>query len=109
PAGVDIAHDQLIDGIEGAVAGRIIMHREHDAGNDLDRKEDSGRDSEIPEIVEVARHRIAAADGAVGDARKRQALVEPAPKGGLRLVGSGPGKTHARSTPSLRSRPWSGP
>src|SRR2546430_3525859 len=56
---------------------RIIMHRQHDAGDDLDRQENPGGEAEVPEIIEVARHRITAANGAISQARKRQTLVEP--------------------------------
>ena len=99
PAGVDVAHDQLVDRIECAVGGRGIMHRQHDAGDDLDGQEDPGEDSEIPEIIEVARHRIAAADRAIDEPRKRQALVDPAHQRMLGFVGLGPGKAHCLLAP----------
>ena len=76
------------------------MHRQDDAGDDLDRQEDPGEDAEIPQVIEVARHRIAAADRAVDEARQRQPLVEPAHERMLGFVGLGPGKAHRRSSPS---------
>ena len=46
PAGVDVAHDQLVHRSERAVRRRIIMHREDDSGDDLDGQEDPGEDAE---------------------------------------------------------------
>ena len=94
PAGVDVAHDQLVDAVEGAVGGRIIMHRQHDAGDDLDGQEDAGGEAEVPPVIKVARHRVPATDGAVDDARKRQALVEPFHHRMLGFVGLGPLEAH---------------
>ena len=96
PAGVDVAHDML-DRIERPVGRRIIMHRQDDPGDDLDDQGKPGEDPEIPEIIEVARHRIAAAVGTVDQARHRQPLVEPAHERRLGFVGLGPGKAHAVS------------
>ena len=64
PSRIHVAHD-VLDGIEGPVGTRIIPHREHDAGDDLDRQEQAGEDTEVPPVIEVARNRIAAADRAV--------------------------------------------
>src|SRR3546814_8757059 len=61
PALVDVAHD-VLDRVERHRRRRRIMHRQDDAGNDLDGQRDAGEDAEIPEVVEVTRHRIAAAD-----------------------------------------------
>ena len=41
------------------------MHRQHDPGDDLDHQEQPGEDTEVPEIVQVARHRITAAKRSV--------------------------------------------
>ena len=61
PALVDVAHD-VLDRVERARGRGLEMHRQDDAGDDLDDQREAGEDAEIPEIVEVARHRIAAAD-----------------------------------------------
>ena len=106
PAGIDVAHDELVDAVERAVGGRHVMHRKDDAGEDLDGQEDPGEDPEIPEIIEVARHRIAGTGRAIDEARERQALVEPLHHRVLGFVGLGPGKAHL-SLPLSRSRPSS--
>ena len=87
PAGVDVAHDAL-DAVEGAIGRSEIMHRQHDPGDDLHGQHQPGEDSEIPEIVEVARDRIAATERAINQARERQTLVEPATEVGLGLIGT---------------------
>ena len=107
PAGVDVAHDELVDAVERTVGGRHVMHRKDDAGHDLDGQENPGENSEIPEIIEVARHRIAGAGRAVDEARKRQALVQPLHHRMLGFVGLGPGKAHWSASPLSRSRPSS--
>ncbi len=93
PPGVDVAHDML-DRIERSVDRRIIMHRQHDSGDDLDRQEDPGEHAEIPEIIEVARHRVTPANRAIDEPRQRQAVVEPLAEVRLGFVGLGPGKAH---------------
>jgi hypothetical protein len=107
PAGVDVAHDQLVHGIERTVARRVIVHRKDDARDDLDGQEDAGKNAEVPPVVEVAGHGITAADGTVGEARKRQALIEPAHDGMLGFIGLGPRKAHFVLTPLRRSLPSS--
>ena len=79
------------------------MHRQDDPGDDLDHQEEPGEDAEIPEVVEVARHRIAAADRVVDEARQRQLLVEPAHQRVLGFVGLGPGEAHLSLLPLSRS------
>src|SRR3546814_10254275 len=79
-----------------------IMHRQHDAGDDLDRQRNAGEDAEIPEVIEVTRHRIARADRVVDEPRKRQPLVDPAHDRVFRLILVCPGKAHL-TTPPLRS------
>ena len=42
PAVLDIAHDPL-DTVEGRVHVRRVMHRQHDAGDDLEHQGHSGQ------------------------------------------------------------------
>jgi hypothetical protein len=93
PALVDVAHD-VLDRLEGMVAGRRIMHGENDPGDDLDGQSQAGENPEIPPVIQVARHRIAAADRAVDEARKRQPLVEPAHQRVLGFIFLSPGEAH---------------
>ncbi|KAA8636969.1 hypothetical protein FZN37_004378 [Enterobacter hormaechei] len=93
PAPVHVAHDML-GRIEGDQRVGRVVHRHDDAGDDLDDQSDAGEHAEIPEIVEVARHGIAAADGAVDQSGERQALIQPFGQIGLRFVVLGPGKAH---------------
>jgi hypothetical protein len=57
PARVHVAHD-LLDGIEGDRRVVGIVHRQHDAGNDLRGEHDGEDAAERVGVVEVARHRI---------------------------------------------------
>ncbi len=102
PALVDVAHD-VLDRLEGQGVRRHVMHRQDDSGDDLDSEGDPGQDSEIPEIIEVARHRIAAADRSVDQARKWKPLVDPAHEAALRTIFFSPGEAHLMP-PRRRSR-----
>ena len=93
PALVDVAHD-VLDRFERTRARGDIVHRKDDAGDDLDGQSEAREDPEIPEIIEVARHRIAAADRSVDEPRQRQALVDPAGEAVLGFVLLRPGKAH---------------
>ncbi len=93
PASVDVAHD-MFDRTESPVGRCIIMHRQHDPGNDLDHQEQAGENAEVPEIIQVARNRVTAADRAINQARDRQSVVEPLAQFGFRFVGLGPRKAH---------------
>ncbi len=56
PAEVDVAAD-VLDRIEGADVARLIVHREHDAGDDLRDEAERQNAAERPEVVEIARRR----------------------------------------------------
>ena len=75
PAEVHIAADAL-DGIEGSIRARLVVHGQHDAGDDL-RDQHEGQDAaERPPIVEVARRREV--DGLrVDHPRDRQPRIHP--------------------------------
>jgi len=83
-----------LDGIERESARRRIVHRQNDAGQDLDGQRDPGQDAEIPPIVQIARHRIAAADRPIGQPRQRQALIEPPHQRRFGFIMLRPGKAH---------------
>ncbi len=105
PSRIHVAHD-VLDGIEGSVGARIIPHRQHDAGDDLDGEEQAGEDAEVPPVIEVARNRITAADRAIDQARKRKPLVQPAHERGFRFVGFCPGEAHVWFFPLSRYGQW---
>jgi len=94
PAGIDVAHDRAVDRIERVGRRRMEMHRQHDAGDDLDRQRRAREHAEVPPVIEVARHRIARADGVIRHPRQRQLLVQPAHQRLLGLILPGPGETH---------------
>ena len=93
PAPVDVAHD-VFDRIESDPGIGGIMHRQHDAGDDLHAQADQREKAEVPPIVDIARHRIARADGIIDQPRQRQLFVHPLHEGMARLVFFGPGKAH---------------
>jgi hypothetical protein len=95
PALVDVAHDMLDRG-EGGVGVRRIVHGKDDAGDDLDGQREAREHPEIPHVIEVARHRIAAADRIVGEPRQRQPVVQPAHERMLGSIFLSPGKAHVR-------------
>src|SRR3546814_16885299 len=100
---IDVAHD-VLDREKGDVRIGGIMHRQHDAGDDLDRQRNAGEDAEIPEVIEVTRHRIARADRVVDEPRTRQPLVAPAHERVFWLIPVCPGQA-TFTTPPLRSYP----
>ena len=56
PAVIDVAHD-VLDGVEGHGRGRHVVHRQHDAGDDLDAQHEGQDAAEgVPE-VQVPRRR----------------------------------------------------
>ena len=52
PAVVHVAHD-VLDAVEGHAGMRRVVHRQHDAGDDLQHQDDHGERAEVPEVVEV--------------------------------------------------------
>ena len=57
PAIIHIAHD-VFNRVESHRRFRRIMHRQHNAGNDLHHQHQRQNAAESPEIIQVARHRI---------------------------------------------------
>ena len=85
PAVIHVAHD-VLDGIEGVVDMRRIVHREHDAGDKLHRQHEAENAAEGPPVVQVAWRRIGDERGMEQPA-DRQAPLEPSHEGAARLVG----------------------
>src|SRR4029450_11892530 len=57
PTVVDIAHDDL-NGLEGEVDMRGVVHRQHDAGDDLYGEHECEDAAERPQVVQVTRDRV---------------------------------------------------
>ena len=81
PAPVHVAHN-VLDGVEGEIDMRGVMHCQHDAGDDLDDEHQRQDATEGPEIIQVLRRRIDD-EGAVDEAHDRQPALEPAANGAL--------------------------
>jgi hypothetical protein len=84
PAPVHVAH-YLLDGVERTVHGRLVVHREHDAGHDLDGQHEAQNCAKRPQIVDVPRHREDP-ELVVHQPRDGQTCVDPAPNAGRRRV-----------------------
>ena len=85
PAEIDVAHDDL-DRLEGEIDMRGVVHRQHDAGDDLHAEHERQDAAERPPVVQVARRRIGDERG-MDQAADRQPLLEPLQNGIGRLVG----------------------
>ena len=85
PAIIHVAHD-VLDGIEGHRRFRRVMHRQHDAGDDLRAQHEREDRAERPHIVEVARDGIGD-EGGMDQPHDRQAALEPASESALGHVG----------------------
>ena len=85
PAVVHVAHD-LLDGIEGEVDMRRVVHRQHDAGDDLHAEHEGEDAAERPPVVQVARRRIDD-EGGIDQPGDRQPPLHPLHECALRLVG----------------------
>jgi len=84
PAVVHVTPDAL-DGVEGHVGGRDVMHRENDARHDLDGEAEGEDAAEGPEVVEIARRREVD-ELTMHHAHDRQSLVHPVLETGAGLV-----------------------
>src|ERR1700686_4549333 len=65
---------------------RRVMHRQHDAGDDLHAEHEGQNAAERPPVVQVARGRIGD-EGGVDEAHDRQPPLEPLHEWALRLIG----------------------
>jgi hypothetical protein len=85
PAIVDVAHD-VFDAVEGHRRIGHVVHREHDASDDLHAQhEGEDRAESVPDVQipgrRKSRHRV------VRKPQDRQTRVEPAGEAGFRFVG----------------------
>ena len=76
PATVHVAHD-MFDGIKGNFRIGRIMHRQYDAGDNLDDQKQAGQGTEVPHIVQIARSRITGTNAVIDETRQRKLLVHP--------------------------------
>ena len=74
------------DGIEGEVDMRRVVHRQHDAGDDLHAQHERQDAAEGPPVVQVARRRIGD-EGGMDQPGDRQPPFQPSHECVLRLVG----------------------
>jgi hypothetical protein len=77
PAEVDVAHDAF-HALESEIYVGRIVHREHDAGQDLEDQRDPGERAEVPPVVQIARRRVVGAHECVDVAEHRQPVLDPA-------------------------------
>ena len=96
PTEIDIAHD-VLNGFERNQLVRRIVHREHNAGDDLKYEEETGQNAEVPHVVQVARHRITGTHGIINETRQRKPLIQPFHDTVLWFVLACPGKAHRNS------------
>ena len=64
---------------------RRVVHRQHDAGDDLRAEHEGENAAERPPVVQIARRRIGD-EGRIDEARDRQPPLHPLHEGALRLV-----------------------
>jgi hypothetical protein len=93
PSPIHVAHNAF-DAIEGDAGVRSIMHRQNDAGDDLDQERHSVEHSEIPEVVEIAGNGITATGDRKDEAWDRQLPVEPDHERAFGFVSPCPWKAH---------------
>ena len=106
PAVVHVAHD-VLDAGEGQPGRGDVVHRQHDAGQDLCDEHHGEDAAEGVGIVQVARHRIGD-EGIIHHPRQRHAGIDPFADAGGRRVGAVCFvSAHARAPIRYRCR-WSG-
>ncbi len=84
PAVIDVA-DDAFDRFEGEIGMRRVMHRQDDAGDDLDAEHQRQDGAEGPPVIQVARRRIGN-ERRVDQAADRQSPFNPLQNCVLRLV-----------------------
>ena len=77
PAVVHVAHDVLDASRTRSRRVRRVVHRQHDAGDDLQHQHDAGERAEVPEVVQVLRRRVGD-ELLVAPGDERQPVVDPA-------------------------------
>src|SRR5690554_5038383 len=93
PATIYVTHNML-DRIKrnGSIGG--IVHRQYDAGYDLDDQKKPSDRTEVPHIVKVTRRRIASAKTVINQTANWQSIVNPLTKFGRWFILLCPRKTH---------------
>ena len=81
PAPVHVAHD-VLDGVEGVVHMRRVVHHEHDAGDDLRHQHEAQDTTEGPPVIEVTRRRVDD-EGRVDEPHDGKPALEPPAEGAL--------------------------
>ncbi len=75
PTEIHVAHD-VLDAAERVVDMRDVMHRQKQAGQDLQHQHDPGQRAEVPPVVQVLRCRVVDELGA-RPGEERQAIIDP--------------------------------
>ncbi len=75
PTVVDIAHDEL-DRTERVIRVRLVVHREEDAGDDLDHQHQHGERAEVIPEVEILRG-VVLGQVVPHEGRERESLIDP--------------------------------
>src|SRR3546814_10057883 len=70
PTGIYVTHD-MFDAVECDTRIGGIMHGENDAGDELNNQRNARENTEIPEIVQVPRDRVASTNGIIDQTRQR--------------------------------------
>src|SRR3546814_7557478 len=70
------------------------MQGKNDAGDELNNQRNARENTEIPEIVQVPRDRVARTKGIIDQTRQRKAGIDPLPERILWDIVFSPGKTH---------------
>src|SRR3546814_1591800 len=76
PTGIHVTHD-MFDAVECDAGIGGIMHGENDAGDELNNQRNARENTEIPEIVQVPRDRVASTNGIIDQTRQRKAGIDP--------------------------------
>src|SRR3954452_4905963 len=98
PAVVHVAHD-VLDGVEREIDLGRVVHREHDAGHDLDRQHHHEDRAEGPPVVQVARGRVVESLP-IDEGHDGQPLMKPPAESALGLICRMPG--HGLSSQPMR-------
>src|SRR3546814_15223852 len=93
PTGIHVTHD-MFDAVECDAGIGGIMHGENDAGDELNNQRNARENTEIPEIVQVPRDRVASTNGIIDTTRQRKAGIDPLHERILWGIVFSPGKTH---------------
>src|SRR3546814_8527394 len=71
PTGIHVTHD-MFDAVECDAGIGGIMHGKNDAGDELNNQRNARENTEIPEIVQVPRDRVASTNSIIDQTRQRK-------------------------------------